>query len=506
MGKSRRRSAAASSSSSSSARCASSAAGGGGTRPPSSRPARRLSTDAPRMVDKAPRTAFVCQQCGRAASRWLGQCPGCGAWNALVEEAVRETRARETRTGASAATPRPLVAVTAGDTVRRSTGLGELDRVLGGGLVQGSVVLVGGDPGIGKSTLALQACGALARQGLPVLYVAGEESPEQVRLRAERLGMAEAGVGDVHVLPETATEAVIEQLERMRPAAVVVDSIQTLHTGALASAPGSVGQVRESAALLVAHAKASGVACFLIGHVTKEGALAGPRVLEHLVDTVLYFEGDSGHALRVLRAVKNRFGSTNEVAVFEMGERGLAEVPNPSATFLAERPAGAPGSTVLATLEGSRPVLVEIQALVSRSGLALPRRTAIGLDPGRVALLLAVLEKRMGLPLHDQDVFLNVAGGLRVDEPAADLAVVAAVASSARGRALADDVAVWGEVGLTGEVRAVGRSEARLREAARQGFRRCVLPASNARGLAVDGTRAEGVATLEQLLEVLALA
>jgi len=457
------------------------------------------------MVDKAPRTAFVCQQCAHAAPRWLGQCPACGAWNALVEEAVRETRRRGERSAPPPAAPRPLVDVAAGDTSRRSTGLGELDRVLGGGLVQGSVVLVGGDPGIGKSTLALQACGALARQGLPVLYVAGEESPEQVRLRAERLGMTD-GVGDVQVLPETAAEAVLEQLERVRPAAVVVDSIQTLHTATLASAPGSVGQVRESAALLVTHAKATGVACFLIGHVTKEGALAGPRVLEHLVDTVLYFEGDAGHALRVLRAVKNRFGSTNEVAVFEMSERGLAEVANPSATFLAERPAGAPGSAVLATLEGSRPVLVEIQALVSRSSLALPRRTAIGLDAGRVALLLAVLEKRLGMPLHDQDVFLNVAGGVHVTEPAADLAVVAAVASSARGRALAEDVAVWGEVGLTGEVRAVGRADARLREAARQGFRRCVLPATNARGVeAPDGVALEGVASLDQLLEVLGL-
>src|SRR5213594_553427 len=464
-----------------------------------------LSTSMAAVVDKRRRSAFFCRHCGHQAAQWLGFCPGCRAQEPLVEEPLPDERPRRSPTAATGA-PRRLAEVTAGASLRRTTGLVELDRVLGGGLVQGQVVLLGGDPGIGKSTLALQACGALARQGTVVLYVAGEESPEQVRLRAERLGMAEAGVGDVHVLPETATEAVIEQLERLRPAAVVIDSIQTLHTGALASTPGSVGQVRESAALLVAHAKASGVACFLIGHVTKEGALAGPRVLEHLVDTVLYFEGDSGHALRVLRAVKNRFGSTNEVAVFEMGERGLAEVPNPSAAFLAERPAGAPGSTVLATLEGSRPVLVEIQALVSRSGLALPRRTAIGLDPGRVALLLAVLEKRMGLPLHDQDVFLNVAGGLRVDEPAADLAVVAAVASSARGRALADDVAVWGEVGLTGEVRAVGRSEARLREAARQGFRRCVLPASNARGLAVDGTRAEGVAALDQLFEVLGLA
>jgi DNA repair protein RadA/Sms len=455
------------------------------------------------MVDKAGRSTFVCQECGRAAPRWMGQCPGCGAWNTLVEEALPEARARSARSAPRAASPRPLAEVAGSETLRRSTGLAELDRVLGGGLVQGSVVLVGGDPGIGKSTLALQACGALARQGLQVLYVAGEESPEQVRLRADRLGMAAAGV---LVVAETGAEAVAELVTATRPAALVVDSIQTLSSAALSSAPGSVGQVRESAGLLVTACKASGVACFLIGHVTKEGTLAGPRVLEHLVDTVLYFEGDGAHALRVLRAVKNRFGSTNEVAVFEMGEGGLAEVPNPSAAFLAERPVGAPGSAVLATLEGSRPVLVEIQALVSRSGLAMPRRTAIGLDPGRVALLLAVLEKRLRMPFHEQDVFLNVAGGLRVDEPAADLAVVAAVASAARGRALPEDAVVWGEVGLTGEVRAVARAEVRMREAARQGFGLCVLPASNAKGLAVPGVRAHGVATLEQLFDVLALA
>jgi DNA repair protein RadA/Sms len=456
------------------------------------------------MVDKSRRVTFVCQQCGHTAPRWLGQCPACEAWSSLVEEAVSAPRGRGARPAGAATTPRPLAAVSAGEALRRSTGLAELDRVLGGGLVQGSVVLIGGDPGIGKSTLALQAAGALARQGLPVLYVAGEESPEQVRLRADRLGMAEAGV---LIAPETSAEAVVELLDTTRPAAVVVDSVQTLHTAALGSAPGSVGQVRESAALLIGRAKASGVACFLIGHVTKEGALAGPRVLEHLVDTVLYFEGDGAHALRVLRAVKNRFGSTNEVGVFEMREQGLAEVPNPSAAFLAERPIGAPGSAVLATLEGSRPVLVEIQALVSRSGLALPRRTAIGLDVGRVALLLAVLEKRMRMPLHEQDVFLNVAGGLRIDEPAADLAVVAAAASSARGRALPEASVVFGEVGLTGEVRAVARAEARLREAARQGFARCVLPAGNARGLGpIDGVRAEGVATLEQLFAALELA
>ena len=457
------------------------------------------------MVDKARRSAFVCQQCGHAAPRWLGQCPGCAAWSTLVEEALPDPRARGGRSQRAASTaPRPLAGVPAGETLRRTTGVAELDRVLGGGLVQGSVVLVGGDPGIGKSTLALQACGALARQDLAVLYVAGEESPEQVRLRADRLGMAETGV---LIVAETAAEAVAEAIERTRPAAVVVDSIQTLHTAALGSAPGSVGQVRESASLLVTTCKASGVACFLIGHVTKEGTLAGPRVLEHLVDTVLYFEGDGAHALRILRAVKNRFGSTNEVAVFEMGEGGLIEVANPSAAFLAERPRGAPGSAVLATLEGSRPVLVEIQALVSRSALAMPRRTTIGLDPGRVALLLAVLEKRMRMPFHEQDVFLNVAGGLRIDEPAADLAVVAAVASSARGHALAENVAVWGEVGLTGEVRSAARAEARLREAARQGFTQCVLPAGNARGLvAPAGTRTAGVASLDQLFDVLAFA
>jgi DNA repair protein RadA/Sms len=456
------------------------------------------------MVDRAQRTAFVCQACGHAAPRWLGQCPGCGAWNALVEEALPAARPRGARAVAPAAgAPRPLTAVTAGETLRRPTGLAELDRVLGGGLVAGSVVLVGGDPGIGKSTLALQACGALAGQGLSVLYVAGEESPEQVRLRADRLGIAADGL---LVLAETAAESVVDVIASARPAAVVVDSIQTLHTALLASAPGSVGQVREAAGLLVARCKASGVACFLIGHVTKEGTLAGPRVLEHLVDTVLYFEGDGAHALRVLRAVKNRFGSTNEVAVFEMAERGLVEVPNPSAAFLAERPEGAPGSAVLPTLEGSRPVLVEIQALVSRSGLALPRRTAIGLDPGRVALLLAVLEKRMRMPLHDQDVFLNVAGGLRIDETAADLAVVAAVGSSMRGRALPADVVVWGEVGLTGEVRAVARADARVREAARQGFHHCVLPAGSARGLAAPADiRIQGVGTIDQLFEALGL-
>jgi DNA repair protein RadA/Sms len=454
-------------------------------------------------MKRVPKTAYVCQQCGHTAPRWLGQCPACEAWGTLVEEALPDARDRGGAPPVVQA-PQSIASVTASATIRRSTGVGELDRVLGGGLVQGSIVLLGGDPGIGKSTLALQACGALAEQGVPVLYVAGEESPEQVRLRADRLGLGQSGI---LIVPETTAETVIEHIDRVRPCAVVVDSIQTLRTTALASAPGSVGQVRESAALLVGRCKATQTACFLIGHVTKEGSLAGPRVLEHLVDTVLYFEGDGAHALRVLRAVKNRFGSTNEVGVFEMGERGLAEVANPSAAFLAERPANAPGSAVLATLEGSRPVLVEIQALVSRSALAMPRRTPIGLDTGRTALLLAILEKRCNVRLHDHDVFLNVAGGLRVDEPAADLAVIAAVASSARGKALPGDVVLWGEVGLTGEVRSVARADVRVREATRQGFGRCVLPLGNARGLVPDGDATlRGVATVAELFEVLELA
>jgi DNA repair protein RadA/Sms len=453
------------------------------------------------MVDKV-KTIYVCQQCGQSAPRWLGQCAGCEAWGSLVEEVVASAKPRgrmPVKGGASAR----LADVRAGQSIRRSTGLGELDRVLGGGLVQGSVVLIGGDPGIGKSTLALQACGSLARAGCRVLYVAGEESPEQIRMRADRLGL---GAADIVILPETATEVIVAEIERLRPDAAVIDSIQTLHTAQLASAPGSVAQVRESASLLVGHCKAGGTACFVIGHVTKEGALAGPRVLEHLVDTVLYFQGDDTHALRVLRAVKNRFGSTNEVGVFEMRENGLVEVANPSAAFLAERPTDAPGSAVLATLEGSRPVLVEIQALVSRSALAMPRRTTIGVDAGRVALLLAVLEKRLGMRLYDQDVFLNVAGGLAIDEPAADLAVVAAVASSVQGRPLPPDVALWGEVGLTGEVRGVARAEVRLREAVREGYPRCIVPASNVQGLArVEGAQPVGVRTLAELLDVLAL-
>jgi DNA repair protein RadA/Sms len=411
---------------------------------------------------------------------------------------------------------------------RRPTGIGELDRVLGGGLVRGSVILIGGDPGIGKSTLALQAAFALAERAVRVLYVAGEESSEQVKIRAERMGLglpgtasparspdvsaarARAGSSDGSsqggespgpwIVAETALEPLLGVTSKMQPGVLVVDSIQTLSTADLGSAPGSVGQVREVAARLVTTCKSAGIAAFFIGHVTKEGFLAGPRVLEHMVDTVLYFEGDRSHSYRILRAVKNRFGSTNEIGVFEMRECGLAGVPNASEIFLAERPPMAPGSVVIATIEGSRPILVEVQALVTPATFGTPRRTTLGLDPNRAALLAAVLEKQMGLRLVDRDLFLNVVGGVRVEEPAADLGVVAAIASSYLDRALPADLLVMGEVGLTGEVRAVGRAEARVREGASLGFRRAVVPAANARQLAApSGVSVMGVRALDEL-------
>jgi DNA repair protein RadA/Sms len=460
----------------------------------------------------AKRSIFVCQQCGSQSPKWLGRCGQCGAWSSLVEEA--EPAAAATHVPRAEA-PRPLaeVGVTAG--VRRETGLGELDRVLGGGLVRGSVVLIGGDPGIGKSTLALQAACALSERGARVLYVAGEESAEQVKVRATRIGLGAAradssSAGTPHpvnatrpspwIVAETTLEALLALLAEMTPEVVVIDSVQTLASAELGSAAGSVGQVREVSARLVAACKAAGIAAFLIGHVTKEGYLAGPRVLEHMVDTVLYFEGGRDHAFRILRAVKNRFGSTNEIGVFEMREGGLAGVPNASEIFLAERPAMAAGSAVIATIEGSRPILVEVQALVSAAPFGTPRRTTLGLDANRAALLAAVLEKRMGMRLADRDIFLNVAGGVRVEEPAADLGVVAAIASSYLDRPLGSDVVVMGEVGLTGEVRAIGRADARVREGAKLGFRRAIIPAANARQWSADdGVEVVGVRALDEL-------
>ncbi|HSE95793.1 MAG TPA: DNA repair protein RadA [Methylomirabilota bacterium] len=451
-----------------------------------------------------PSAVYRCQACGFQAGKWYGRCPDCGEFNTVVEERPATTRpgsggfgSRLRAAGTPGTSPVRLAEVSPGGAERIKTGMAELDRVLGGGVVAGSLVLIGGDPGIGKSTLLLQASRALAGAGGPVLYVSGEESAAQVKLRADRLGLA---APDLYLLAETALEVVEAQVARVGPRALIVDSIQTVYLSDLESAPGSVSQVRECGGRLMALAKGRGIAVFLVGHVTKEGALAGPRVLEHLVDTVLYFEGERHATYRVLRAVKNRFGSTNEIGVFEMTDRGLVEVANPSALFLAERPRGVPGSVIVAALEGTRPLLLELQALVTPAHFGTPRRTVLGADYNRVCLLLAILEKRAGFPLQTQDVFVNVAGGARCQEPAADLGIALAAASSYAERPLPPDVIVLGEVGLTGEVRAIGGLEPRLREAAALGFGTALVPRS---GL-VAGTRyplaVTGVETLAEAI------
>jgi DNA repair protein RadA/Sms len=443
----------------------------------------------------APRTRFVCQACGAATPKWAGRCPGCLEWHTLVEEAA-PAPGRVAMAGASpgAAVPEAVTAVPPQAEPRLTTGVGELDRVLGGGVVPGSVVLVGGDPGIGKSTLMLQVAGHVAKRG-PVLYVSGEEAPHQVAMRAERLGASDPRL---LVLAETRLEDIAARIDETKPRALILDSVQTAYTSRIESAPGSVSQVREVAAALIGLAKARSIPTFLVGHVTKEGAIAGPRVLEHMVDTVLYFEGDRGHAYRVVRAVKNRFGATNEIGVFEMKAEGLAEVANPSALFLAERPEGATGSVVVASVTGTRPILVELQALVSPASYGTARRTAIGVDTGRLALLLAVLEKRAGLALAADDVYVNVVGGIRLDEPAADLGVALAVASSQREAPVDAGTLVIGEVGLAGEVRAVQQVETRVAEAVKLGFTRFLVPAANAEKLRAPGV--VGVRTLRDAI------
>ena len=444
---------------------------------------------------------YRCQDCGFAGPK-PGTCPDCartGAFVALVEERVAPRKgSRRVAPPASAAVPLASISVGRGD--RLATGIAELDRVLGGGVVRGSLVLIGGDPGIGKSTLLLQASQALAAAAPPVLYVSGEESAAQIKLRADRLGIAPDGV---YLVAETDLSVIESQLDQLKPRTLVVDSIQAVYLPELESAPGSVAQVRECGARLMMLAKARGVATFLVGHVTKEGALAGPRVLEHLVDTVLYFEGERHHSYRVLRAVKNRFGSTNELGVFQMGERGLAEVPNPSGFFLAERPKDASGSVITASLEGTRPMLLELQALVAPASFAAPRRAVLGADYNRVCLLLAVLEKRSGVPLQSQDVFVNVAGGARVTEPAADLGIVVATASSYMDRPVRGDAVVIGEIGLTGEVRRVTGLEVRLKEAAALGFAAAIVPASNLAEDFRSGLDVRGVGTVDEALHVL---
>ncbi len=423
------------------------------------------------------KTTFHCQTCGHQAPRWLGRCPDCGGWNTLKEErlpAAPKGRQAFVKTAMAAATPISDIELVGEP--RLSTGMGELDRVLGGGVVPGSIMLIGGDPGIGKTTLLLQALPLLAARGEQVLYISGEESPRQIKMRGGRLG-----IDGKHllILGETSLELILKSIQEVQPIAVVVDSIQTVYTEQLSSAPGTISQVQEVAGQLMWFAKRSNVPVFLIGHVTKEGAIAGPRLLEHIVDTVLYFEGDKSHSFRILRAVKNRFGSTNEIGVFEMKEGGLEEVGNPSELFLAERPQRTTGSVVVSSLEGTRPILVELQALVSGTNYAMPKRMANGVEPNRLSLLLAVMEKRLGMHLSGQDVYVNVVGGIHIDEPAIDLGIVAAVTSSLRESPIDFTTLVMGEVGLGGEVRAISQADLRIREAAKMGFKRCLLPERN---------------------------
>ncbi len=448
------------------------------------------------------KSTFVCQECGHESARWLGKCPGCDAWNTMVQEIHATAAGQRSTSSVGLSTgdkPVAIAQIDIEDSPRISSGSIELDRVLGGGIVPASVVLVGGDPGIGKSTILLQLAASISSSYGTVLYISGEESTRQIRMRADRLG----SLSDrLFVLSETNMDLIVQHATQMQPALLVVDSIQTVFRPDLPNAPGSVSQVRECSAELLRLAKTKGIAVFIVGHVTKEGALAGPRVLEHIVDTVLYFEGERHASFRVLRAVKNRFGSTNEIGLWEMRETGLVEVLNASELFLSERPLHTSGSVVVPSLEGTRPLLVEVQALVSASTFPSPRRTADGIDLNRVQLVIAVLEKRVGVLLGNHDAYVKVAGGVKIDEPAVDLGLAVALASSYRDRAPDSSVVVFGEVGLAGEVRAVSRAEQRLREAEKMGFRRAVLPRANLKNLTLSFTlELIGVDTVMEGLE-----
>lgn len=441
---------------------------------------------------------FSCAECGFISAKWLGRCPECGQWDSLV---ARRAPMSGPSKPVQFTAPRPLSRAAEQHLARAVTGIEELDRVLGGGIVPGAVILIGGDPGIGKSTLLLHMLSSLAVQGSKVLYVTGEESAHQIGIRAERL----AAIHDNHYLAtESSVEAILAMAREMKPALLAVDSIQTLTSADHPSAAGSITQVRESAARLVELAKQENIPVVLVGHVTKEGTLAGPRMLEHMVDTVLYFEGDRNHVFRILRTVKNRFGSTNEIGVFEMKEEGLVQVTNPSEIFLAERPLDVSGSVVLASMEGTRPILVEVQALVSPTNLGTARRTAIGADPQRLSLLCAILEKKAGMDLYGHDIFLNIAGGIRIDEPALDLGVICALSSSLLDKPVPPDTAVCGEVGLAGEIRAVANIELRIREAERLGFSRIIVPKTNFDRIKARTRIARvGVASVHEFMEIL---
>ena len=457
---------------------------------------------------KGKKTVFFCQNCGHEESKWLGQCPACKEWNTFVEEKVTVPKTGSALSSGTAggAAPQPvlLTSVDTDDDERIRTGIGELDRVLGGGIVQGSLVLVGGDPGIGKSTLLLQVCQKLSAMGKKILYISGEESLKQIKLRADRMGTFSE---NLYLLCETNLELIRSSIERQKPDMAVIDSIQTMYNEEVSSAPGSVSQVRESTNVLLQLAKGLNIAIFIVGHVTKEGTVAGPRVLEHMVDTVLYFEGDRHVSYRILRCVKNRFGSTNEIGVFEMRREGLVEVENPSEYMLSGRPENASGSVVACAMEGTRPILMEIQALVCHSNFGMPRRTAAGLDYNRVNLLMAVLEKRAGLPLSSYDAYVNIAGGIRMNEPASDLGIVMAIASSYKNKPVPEDTIVFGEVGLSGEVRAVTMPEQRVAEAKKLGFKVCILPEVSRKSLKNMGGQEElriiGVRSINQAIDLL---
>ena len=452
---------------------------------------------------KAKTSAFFCQNCGYESAKWMGQCPGCKEWNTFVEELVdrKALSGSGKRKPASEAKPVPLSSVVASNEERVSTNMKELDRVLGGGIVRGSLVLVGGDPGIGKSTLLLQVCRNLSAQGQSVLYVSGEESLQQIKIRAERIGTF---TDHLQLLCETNLDLIREVIERQKPQIVVIDSVQTMYNDSVGSAPGSVSQVREATSVLMQIAKGMDISIFIVGHVTKEGVVAGPRVLEHMVDTVLYFEGDRHESYRILRGVKNRFGSTNEIGVFEMRAEGLTEVENPSEYMLSGKPADASGSVVACSVEGTRPILLEIQALICHSYFNNPRRTATGTDFNRVNLLLAVLEKRLGIQLSDCDAYVNIAGGIRMNEPAIDLGIVLAIISSKLDLTIDEKTICFGEVGLSGEVRGVTMAEQRVAEAAKLGFKRCILPSvclGAAKG--VKGIELVGVSNVREALEAI---
>ncbi|CAM3090043.1 DNA repair protein RadA [Paenibacillus sediminis] len=448
------------------------------------------------------KTKFFCTECGYEAPKWYGKCPGCQSWNSMVEETekVVKTQGMNSSLFTTKEKPLPIIEIDSGKEPRVQTGIKELNRVLGGGIVPGSLVLVGGDPGIGKSTLLLQTSHEMTQAGLKVLYISGEESIRQTKLRAERLGALSP---ELYVLCESNMELIEEAIESIQPDFLVIDSIQTVYQPEVTSAPGSVSQVRECTARFMRIAKGKGIATVLVGHVTKEGAIAGPRLLEHMVDCVLYFEGERHQTYRLLRAVKNRFGSTNEIGIFEMSETGLVEVANPSELFLSERPLGVAGSTVVASMEGTRPVLVELQALVSATHFPSPRRMSTGVDHQRMSLIIAVLEKRMGMFLQNQDAYLNVAGGVKLDEPAVDLAIAVSIASSFRDAPTRPFDVVFGEIGLTGEVRAVSRAEQRVKEAEKLGFKRVILPEKSLKGWKrPGGIEIIGVNTVAEALAV----